>query len=108
MRTSRALNFVILLGVVSLFADMTYEAARSAVGPFLGMLGASALSIGVVSGGGELVGYALRLWSGRLADRTRRYWAVTFGAAVGPLLLPSSSRRMPTTGVASSRWSCRP
>lgn len=79
MRTTRALNFVILIGVVSLFADMTYEGARSAVGPFLGMLGASAFAIGVISGGGELVGYALRLWSGRLADRTHRYWAITFG-----------------------------
>ena len=89
MRTRRALNFVILLGVVSLFADMTYEGARSAVGPFLGMLGASAFWIGVVSGAGELVGYALRLWSGRLADRTRRYWAVTFaGYALNLLAVP--------------------
>jgi MFS family permease len=89
MRTSRALNFVILLGVVSLFADMTYEGARSAAGPFLGMLGATAFAIGVVSGGGELVGYALRLWSGRLADRTRRYWAITFaGYALNLLAVP--------------------
>lgn len=89
MHTTRALNFVILLGVVSLFADMTYEGARSAVGPFLGMLGASAFAIGVVSGGGELVGYALRLWSGRLADRTRHYWAITFaGYALNLLAVP--------------------
>jgi len=89
MRTSRALNFVILLGVVSLFADMTYEGARSAVGPFLGLLGASGFAIGVVSGGGELVGYALRLWSGRLADRTRRYWAITFaGYALNLFAVP--------------------
>jgi MFS family permease len=89
MRTTRALNFVILLGVVSLFADMTYEGARSAVGPFLGMLGASAFAIGVVSGGGELVGYGLRLWSGRLADRTRHYWAITFaGYALNLLAVP--------------------
>jgi MFS family permease len=89
MRTTRALNFVILLGVVSLFADMTYEGARSAVGTFLGMLGASAFAIGVVSGGGELVGYGLRLWSGRLADRTRHYWAITFaGYALNLLAVP--------------------
>jgi hypothetical protein len=86
---SRALKFVVLLGVVSLFADMTYEGARSAVGPFLGMLGASAFAIGIVSGGGELVGYALRLWSGRLADRTRHYWAITFaGYALNLLAVP--------------------
>jgi len=89
MRTSRALNFVILLGVVSLFADMTYEGARSAIGPFLGMLGASAFAVSVVSGGGELVGYALRLWSGRLADRTRHYWAITFaGYALNLMAVP--------------------
>lgn len=89
MRTTRALNFVILIGVVSLFADMTYEGARSAVGPFLGMLGASAFAIGVISGGGELVGYALRLWSGRLADRTHRYWAITFaGYALNLFAVP--------------------
>jgi len=89
VQRSRALRFVVLLGIVSLFADMTYEGARSAVGPFLGMLGASAFAIGVVSGGGELVGYALRLWSGRLADRTRHYWAITFaGYAVNLLAVP--------------------
>lgn len=89
MQRSRALRFVILLGVVSLFADMTYEGARSAVGPFLGMLGASAFAIGLVSGGGELVGYALRLWSGQLADRTRHYWAITFvGYTINLLAVP--------------------
>ena len=89
MQTTRALNFVILLGVVSLFADMTYEGARSAIGPFFGMLGASAFAIGIVSGGGELVGYALRLWSGRLADRTRRYWAITItGYALNLFAVP--------------------
>jgi hypothetical protein len=34
-----ALRFVILLGVTSLFADMTYEGARSITGPYLGFLG---------------------------------------------------------------------
>jgi hypothetical protein len=52
---------------------------RSVAGPFLVLLGASAVTVGVVAAGGELVGHALRLWSGRLADRTERYWAITFG-----------------------------
>jgi MFS family permease len=53
------------------------------------LLGASAFAIGVVSGGGELAGYALRLWSGRLADRTHRYWAITFaGYALNLLAVP--------------------
>jgi hypothetical protein len=35
---SSALRFVVLLGFVSLFSDMTYEAARSISGPYLGLL----------------------------------------------------------------------
>ena len=77
-----ALRFVLLLGVVSLFADMTYEGARSIIGPFMGMLGASAVVVGSVSGLGELVGYGLRLPAGVLADRTHRYWAVTIAGYV--------------------------
>ncbi|MDB5094745.1 MAG: Major Facilitator Superfamily protein, partial [Candidatus Eremiobacteraeota bacterium] len=37
----RALHFVLLMGVVNLFADMTYEGARGVVGAYLGHLGAS-------------------------------------------------------------------
>lgn len=73
----RAVAFIVLLGAISLFADMTYEGARSITGPYLGMLGVTATTIGVVSGFGELVGYAVRLGSGYLADRSGRYWAVT-------------------------------
>lgn len=56
-----ALKFVVLLGVVSLFADMTYEGARSITGPYLAVLGASATAVGLVAGFGEFVGYGLRL-----------------------------------------------
>ena len=85
----RAVAFIILLGIVSLFADMTYEGARSITGPYLGVLGVTATTIGVVSGFGELVGYAVRLGSGYLADRSGRYWAVTiFGYLVNLLAVP--------------------
>ncbi|HEX5083153.1 MAG TPA: MFS transporter [Blastocatellia bacterium] len=84
-----ALQFVILLGLVSLFADMTYEGARSITGPFLAVLGASATAVGVVAGLGELIGYGLRLVSGYFADRTGRYWAVTlFGYALNLIAVP--------------------
>jgi MFS family permease len=84
-----ALRFVIVLGVVSLFADMTYEGARSITGPFLGLLGASGTAVGVVAGLGELIGYALRLVSGYLSDRTRQYWGFTFvGYVVNLLAVP--------------------
>jgi MFS family permease len=79
----------VLLGVVSLFADMTYEGARSITGPFLAVLGASATVVGIVAGFGELVGYGLRLVSGYVADRTQRYWAITIaGYAVNLLAVP--------------------
>jgi len=87
--SGRAMRLVVLLGVVSLFADMTYEGACSIAGPFLATLGASGTVVGVVAGSGELAGYALRLWSGRLANRTHRYWAITLaGYAVNLLAVP--------------------
>lgn len=73
----KAMRFIILLGLVSLFGDITYEGARSITGPYLSLLGASAVSVGFVSGLGEFIGYAVRLLSGYLADRTRRYWLIT-------------------------------
>jgi len=72
-----ARRFIVLLGFVSLFGDMTYEGARSIVGPYLALLGASATIVGVAAGFGELVGYAFRLLSGYVGDRTGRYWTVT-------------------------------
>jgi MFS family permease len=71
-------KFIILLGIVSLFGDVTYEGARSVAGPYLATLGASAGVVGLVAGIGEFVGYTLRLASGRLADRTKAYWLFTF------------------------------
>ncbi len=83
------MRFIIMLGVVSLFADMTYEGARSITGPYLGVLGAPAAVVGIVSGFGELVGYAIRLLSGWLGDRTQRYWAVTItGYALNLFAVP--------------------
>jgi len=73
----RALRFVLLIGVVSLFADMTYEGSRSITGPYLAVLGASATAVGIIAGGGELLGYALRLVSGRISDAMGRYWPIT-------------------------------
>lgn len=72
-----ALRFVLLLGVVSLFADFTYEGARSVTGPFLAILGASGTVVGVVAGLGELSGYGLRLVSGTWSERTQKFWPIT-------------------------------
>ena len=72
-----AVRFVVLIGILSFFADFTYEGSRSILGPFLALLKANAFIVGVVSGLGELLGYSLRLVSGRLADRTRKFWPIT-------------------------------
>jgi MFS family permease len=89
LNKAAAWKFIILVGVVSLFSDMTYEGARSISGPFLGTLKASALVVGVVAGLGEFLGYALRLGSGYLADRLGRYWLITFaGYALNLLAIP--------------------
>jgi predicted MFS family arabinose efflux permease len=85
-----AFRFVVVIGIVNLFADLTYEGARSITGPFLGSLGASAATIGVVVGFGELLGYALRSVAGLLADKTRKYWLVAFvGYAINMLAVPA-------------------
>jgi MFS family permease len=84
-----ALRFVLVLGVVSFFADFAYEGARSIVGPYLAVLGASATAVGFVAGFGELIGYALRLLSGRVSDRTRQFWPITlFGYAISMSAVP--------------------
>jgi MFS family permease len=84
-----AMRFVLLMGVVSLFADMTHEGARGIVGPFMALLGASGTAVGFVSGFGELCGYLVRLPSGYLSDRTRRYWTITIvGYAVNMTAVP--------------------
>ena len=46
---------MILLGWVSLFADLCYEGMRSALGPYLALMGASATAVGIVSGTGEAI-----------------------------------------------------
>jgi len=81
-----ALRLVVLFGVVSLFADMVYEGGRSITGPYLAVLGATGAAVGIVAGGGELLGYALRLVSGRLADATRLYWPLTIAGYVVQML----------------------
>src|SRR2546429_1166955 len=85
-----AFGFVLIIGIVNLFADMAYEGGRSISGPFLGSLGASATVIGIVVGLGELLGYSLRSISGFFADRTHKYWFVVFvGYIVNMFAVPA-------------------
>ncbi|KAB8314321.1 MFS transporter [Tolypothrix campylonemoides VB511288] len=91
-----ALKFVVMLGIVSLCADATYEGARSITGAYLGVLGASGFVVGLVAGLGELIGYCFRLVIGYLSDQTRKYWGITtigyaLNTAVVPLLALAGS-----------------
>ncbi len=84
-----ALRFVLLLGVVGLFANAAYEGAHSSIGPFLAGLGATGFAVGLVAGLGELTSYGLRLLSGYAADRTGRYWTILLvGYAVNMAAVP--------------------
>lgn len=74
---NRALRFIVLIGIVSFFADFAYEGARSVTGPYLAILGASGALVGIIAGLGELAGYGLRLVSGPLSERTGEFWPIT-------------------------------
>ncbi len=84
-----ALNFILLLGIVSLFADMTYEGTRSITGPYLLTLGTSAIVVGFIGGFGEFIGYGIRIVFESLADRSGKYWDITiFGYILNLLAVP--------------------
>jgi MFS family permease len=84
------MTFIVLFSIVSLLSDMTHEGAASIRGAYLSLLGASAATIGFVSGLGELVGYSLRLLFGRFADKTKRYWLITIvGYVIDVLAVPA-------------------
>jgi MFS-type transporter involved in bile tolerance (Atg22 family) len=85
-----AIGFIVCLGVVSLFADMTYEGAHSIIGPYLKGLGATAFQVALISGLGEMLGASLRFFSGRISDRTHAYWTLTFlGYAMNVIAVPA-------------------
>jgi len=84
------MRFVVLFGIVSLFADFTYEGSRSITGQFLATLGTSATVVAVVAGLGELLGYGLRLVSGKLSERTQKFWPITlFGYFIQMVSVPA-------------------
>jgi MFS family permease len=91
-------RFVVWFGTVSLLADFVYEGARSITGPLLASLGASSLVVGVVTGAGEAAALVLRLISGPMADRTRRFWGLAI-AGYAPTVVS-----VPLLGVAGVLW----
>ncbi len=85
-RLSLAIKFVILLGIISLFADIASDGARSIIGPYLATLGASAAIIGIVAGLGELVSYGLRIVSGYIVEFTGNYWMVALSGYIATMV----------------------
>ena len=75
---SPAFTFVLTMGLVNLFGDVTYEGGGSINGPFLGTLGASAATVSIIAGVGEFLGYAIRLPAGYISDKTGKVWLLTF------------------------------
>jgi Major Facilitator Superfamily. len=73
------LMLITLIGIVSFFADMTYESARSMIPQyFTYILGGSVFALGIVIGIGDFLGYSFRSVSGKISDRTRNYWGMMF------------------------------
>lgn len=81
-KLSKAMVFILLFGIVSLFSDMTHEGASSIRGAYLTLLGASAGTIGFISGLGELIGYSMRYVFGKFTDKTKQYWPMTIAGYV--------------------------
>jgi len=85
-----AIRFIVCVGLVSLFADMTYEGAHSIVGPYLKELGATATMVGIVAGFGEMIAASARYFSGKLADKTRAYWTIVIASySVNIIVIPA-------------------
>ncbi|MEB3032921.1 MFS transporter [[Mycobacterium] nativiensis] len=93
-----AWRFVTVFGTVSLLADFVYEGARSITGPLLASLGATGLVVGAVTGVGEAAALGLRLVSGPLADRTKRFWSWTIAGYALTVIT------VPLLGIVGTLW----
>lgn len=82
-------RFVVGFGIVSALGDVVYEGARSVIGPYLGSVGATAAVVGLITGAGEAAALVLRLFTGRLSDRTGKPWPQTIvGYALTAVCVP--------------------
>ncbi|BEP17467.1 hypothetical protein PYJP_08190 [Pyrofollis japonicus] len=78
----RVLRIVVIFGVVSLLADMSYEGFRSILAPLI----ERSYELGAVVGIGEVIAWGLRPLTGVIADITARYWLLTItGYALVPV-----------------------
>ena len=79
-----------MLGVVSLFMDMSSEMAHAILPLFLvGTLGASVALVGLIDGAAEAVAQIVKLFSGVLSDRVAsRKWLAVAGYGLSALTKP--------------------
>lgn len=82
------LKIIYFFGIISLLGDIIYEGVRSIIGPYLSLLGASAVVIGFFSGFGEFLNYFLRFFSGYFSDKRKIYWPFTISGYLLICLLP--------------------
>lgn len=102
-KLSQAMIFLLMFGIVSLFSDMTHEGASSIRGAYLSLMGASAATIGFVSGLGEMIGYSMRYVFGKLTDKTKLYWPMTIlGYLLDILAVPA----LALVGEHGWVWAC--
>jgi hypothetical protein len=78
------------MGIVNLFGDVTYEGGGSINGPSMATLGAGAAIVSITAGAGEFLRYALRPFAGYAAEKSGRYWTITFiGHAINLIAVPA-------------------
>ncbi len=81
--------FLLFLGIISMLSDFTHEGARSIYGTYLGLIGVSAFLISFVSGLGEFISQSLRVFTGIIADKTKKYWLMMIlGYTLNLLAIP--------------------
>jgi MFS family permease len=78
MKLNKIIVIFLALSFTSLFADITYEGARSVIGSYIEILGATAIIAGLI-GIGELLGYLTRYISGLLSLKiksSKTFWSL--------------------------------
>ncbi len=88
--SKRQLIVFLLLGFVSLTADIVYEGARSVSGSYLETVEAPAIAAAIV-GAGDLIGYGMRFISGVIASSigsSSIYWGLTLTGYLLTCTLP--------------------
>lgn len=98
-----------LLGVVSLFMDMSSEMAHAILPLYLvGPLGASIAMVGFIDGAAEAVAQGFKLFSGLLSDWVRsRKWLALLGYGLSALTKPLFPLSVSPSGVLAARLADR-